>query len=190
MQDNFFNLEEDIPQQFYSDSNSAPFNQCSVCERDLGQGIYVIEKSFKQYPNQTETYTVFEYAMCLSCKQEMMNQISSESMQKIKEYVQENQANVAQLLSNEPKPNIQSALEHCSFTKKHISQMEEYNIIGFFKGNKMVQIPFVFGEQFINEYANLLSDETLDFFDDFMNRINDLPPALAKLLDKKSPVII
>ena len=51
----------------------------------------------------------------------------------------------------------------------------------------MVQLPMLYGDNFIEEYSELLSEETKDFFDDLFDTITLLPPTLAKILEDEKP---
>lgn len=51
----------------------------------------------------------------------------------------------------------------------------------------MMQFPMLYGDSFIEEYSELLSEETKGFFDDLFNDITIIPPALAKILDDEKP---
>lgn len=183
----FFNFSEDIPEEFHDSESHKPFEQCSVCGNEFGNEHYFIEKAYQRTYDFAEFQIAFEYAICERCKRDMMKSISEESMQRIQEYVQELGGMPALENSNSFELNVEYMLKHCIATGKSIDDLNEYHLVGIFKNGKMVQLPMLYGEDFIEEYAELLSEETKGFFDDFFNHITILPPTLAKLLEDEKP---
>ena len=82
----------EIPKEFCSDLTSAPMERCISCDKYLlEQGTqYLIEKAFKRYQDTEIVNTIFEYAICYPCAQEMQSAMSADSMQKIGEYFAKN----------------------------------------------------------------------------------------------------
>lgn len=183
----FFNFNEDIPEQFHSAETQKPPTECSVCGNDFGHKHYFIEKAYqKTYDNQNFELS-FEYAICERCKKDMMQSISKESMEKIQEYAMQIGAPMNLKDSTREKIDLDFMLNHCIATGKSIEELKEYHLVGIFKEGKLVQLPMLYGEDFIEEYSELLSEETKGFFDDFFNHITVLPPSLAKLLEDEKP---
>ncbi len=183
----FFNFSEDIPEQFHSSETHQPPTECSVCGNDFGNRHYFIEKAFQKTHDKSEFQMTFEYAICERCKTDMMQSISKESMQHIQEFAMK-MGGMPQLEnSNEVEIDMTHLLNHCSATGTPVNELEEYHLVGIFKNGKMVQIPMLYGETFIEEYSELLSEETKGFFDDFFNNITVLPPTLAKILEEEKP---
>ncbi len=50
--------------------------------------------------------------------------------------------------------------------------------------------PLLYGIEIIEAYAEVLSEETQDFFDDFYDQFIDIPPALAKILNSDIKTVI
>tara|TARA_B100000963_G_C22563838_1_gene642705 strand:- start:864 stop:1175 length:312 start_codon:yes stop_codon:yes gene_type:complete len=82
--------------------------------------------------------------------------------------------------------------EKCAVSGKNVKELLEYNIIGQFFSTKMVvgHFPILLSPVIGEEIQELLSQETKDEFDDFMNTINDVPPELKELFKVKRPVIV
>src|SRR5690606_16990561 len=118
----------------------------------------------------------FEYAICERCKTDMMQSISKESMKNIQEFAMKMGGMPKLENSDEMQIDIKYMLNHCIATGKPLEELDEYHLVGIFKGDKMVQLPMLYGESFIEEYSELLSEETKGFFDDFFNNITLLPP--------------
>lgn len=181
---------EEVPVEFYSDSNKALFQTCTFCSKDLSLGdeTYMIEKSFKINPNNGQKNTVFEYAICMSCNIKKMQAMSEESIRNIQNYMQENFV----FEQMEKQLGNHNRLEECVVTGEKIGDLEEYNIVGQFVGDKMIvgQFPLLFSPSIGEEIQELLSQKTKDEFDDFMNTINDVPPELKELFKTKRPVLV
>lgn len=183
----FFNFSEDIPEEFYSSENHQPHTECSVCGNGFGNGHYFIEKAFQRTHDKTEFQLSFEYAICERCKTDMMQSISKESMQKMQEFAM-NMGGMPRLENSEDvEIDMNYMLNHCIATGKSLDSLDEYHLVGIMRGDKLVQLPIVYGERFIEEYSELLSEETKGFFDDFFNNITVLPPTLAKILEDEKP---
>ena len=182
---------QEIPSEFYCDSNDSVFKECTFCRKNLltCSETYMIEKSFKINPNNGKKNTVFEYAICMSCNLKKMNAMSSESISNIKSYMQENFSQESFELKTNSGSNL---FEKCAVTGKNIQELSEYNIIGQFFSKKMVlgHFPILLSPRIGEEIQELLSQETKDEFDDFMNTINDVPPELKELFKTKRPVIL
>ena len=182
---------QDIPSEFYCDSNDSVFEECTFCRKNLltCSEAYMIEKSFKINPKNGKKNTVFEYAICMSCNLKKMNAMSSESVSNIKSYMQENFSQEDWELKTNSGVNL---FEKCAVTGKNVEELSEYNIIGQFFSNKMVMghFPILLSPSIGEEIQELLSQETKDEFDDFMNTINDVPPELKELFKTKRPVIV
>ena len=115
--------------------------------------------------------------------------MSSESVSNIKSYMQENFSQKDWELKTNSGLNL---FEKCAVTGKNVEELSEYNIIGQFFSNKMVlgHFPILLSPTIGEEIQELLSQETKDEFDDFMNTINDVPPELKELFKTKRPVIV
>ncbi len=183
----FFNFNEDIPEQFYSSDTHLPHTECSVCGNGFGNGHYFIEKAFQKTHDHSEYQMTFEYAVCERCKTDMMQSISKESMKNIQEFAMTMGGMPELENSKDVEIDLNYMLNHCIATGKSIDELEEYHLVGICKNGKLVQLPMLYGESFIEEYSELLSEETKGFFDDFFNNITVLPPTLAKILEDEKP---
>lgn len=186
-------FNEDIPEEFYSSETQLPFDECSSCGNSFGEEYFFIEKAFQRTYDLSQHELTFEYAICQRCKTDMMQSISKESMQNIQQFAQSMGVNIQQKNASEVEIDTKYMLQHCISTGENKENLKEYHLVGIFKQGKLVQLPMLYGPMFIEQYTELLSEETQDFFDDFFNHITILPPALAKILDEeksKRPVFI
>ena len=149
--------------------------------------MYFIEKAYQRTHDKTEFALTFEYAICEDCKKDMMVSISKESFQNIQRFAMEmgDVFDFGNIDSDEISTDY--LMTHCMATGKSIDELNEYHLLGIFSGDKMMQFPILYGDSFIEEYSELLSEETKGFFDDLFNDITIIPPALAKILDDEKP---
>ena len=143
----------DIPKNFYSDGEGKPFENCLICGKDLlnGDVSYVVEKAMKNYDKYEFSSTVYEFAICTDCHQEQQNKMSEESIANMQLYYQEKvkEAGKQTVAIDLRNFDLKTWLSKCFFTDKPISEMQEYQIVAQFKGNKMLMNmpPMVIGEE-------------------------------------------
>lgn len=182
---------DEIPSEFHSDLSKKPFSNCTFCSCDLAASnvVYMVEKSFKVNPNNQQKNTVLEYAICMNCNIKKMQAMSDESVANIKAYMEENF--FLETLEEHSATNT-DPFSKCVVTGKPVEELDEYNIVGQFFGDKMIkgQFPILLSPSIGEEIQELLSQKTKDEFDDFMNTINDIPPELKALFKTKRPVLV
>ncbi len=186
----------DIPGQFYSDSEGKPFEKCVVCGKNLLEDgtHYVIEKAMKNYEGYEFSSTIFEYAMCLDCYQEMQGGMSEESMQNLQKYYQ----NIMASRGGQPVMidmqtfDLNQWLSKCFFKEKPVNEMKEYQLIGQFNGNHLVMNtpPMAIGEEVMEEMAELLSEKTRGEMDRFREEFLGPPPEIEELIYGRKLLLI
>src|SRR5690606_6832479 len=117
----------------------------------------------------------------------MMKSISKESMRNIQNFALRMGGMPKPENANEVEIDLNYMLNHCISSGKPKEELNEYHLVGIFRNGKLVQLPMLYGESFIEKYSELLSEETKGFFDDFFNNITILPPTLAKILEDEKP---
>jgi len=147
--------------------------------------LYVIEKAFKSYSTTASTSTVFEYAMCLSCLEEMNGKMSVESRAKIDAYYEEHinfDERREKLIDT---LNEKDWLKECIIDKQEPSKGGEFQIYGQCNGETMFfqDFPFMIRGEAIDKMVSLLSNETLDELNGFMDNITSGPPEFRALLE-------
>ncbi len=172
-----------------SEASQKEFTHCNVCETSLENNSYIVEKAFQQNPETGKHFVIFEYAMCFHCKTNMMKELSKESFQNIKRLAEEFQekGQIQDLLNADYfNPN------KCSVTGKKVDEMESYHTVCVVQSNGAENhiTPLLYGIEIIEAYADVLSNETQDFFDDFYDQFIDIPPALAKILNSDIKTVI
>lgn len=184
------NNHTSIPQLFHSHDSKSLFTHCLCCDVSIieTRNEYVIEKAYTCYSDYNVTDTVFEYAMCLDCLLQLQQQMSKTSMQRVEAYFEQSVDLKARM--NEPQlkeEDVYDRLSSCLVKGTPISDLNEYQVIGLFREDRMLlgPFPYLLGGKAIDEISELLSNETLDEIDGFMDTHFGLPPELRKLfLDK------
>ena len=187
-----FHKERDIPEQFYSVDTNSPFTRCLVCEKDLlaSKEPYFIEKAVRNYQEYKTQDVIYEYAMCLNCAESMKNELSEESNLKIQEYFFTNlNANRFMEYQNS---DFKSRLDHCIITGQSVDNQNEYMVCGMFKGDKLIEgeLPYMLSEKAMDDIAQMMSNKTLGFLDDFMGNYFSGPPEINELFKPRRPVFI
>jgi hypothetical protein len=177
-----------IPKEFHSDLENVPFSTCTFCSKSLlkSHDLYMIEKSYKVNPVNGKKNTLFEYAICLACNIRKMESMSKESIQNIRSYMENNF-----VLEEWDLQKNNNLFEKCIVTGKPVKELEEYNIVGQFIGDKMIvgHFPILLSPSIGDEIQELLSQKTKDEFDDFMNTINGIPTELKELFKTRRPIL-
>lgn len=186
----------DIPRRFYSDVTDMPFSSCNVCGVDLlnSDVQYVIEKAVKNYDGHEFSSTIYELAICLKCHTKMQQSMSKESINNIQSY----HADIMAKKGNQPimidmsNFDLDTWLSKCFFHGGEISEMKEYQVVGQFKGNKMIMNtpPLIIGEEAMAEMAGLLSDKTTDEMNGFKEKFLGPSPEIEEMIYGKKLIFI
>ncbi|NOY49067.1 MAG: hypothetical protein GXO88_00650 [Chlorobi bacterium] len=178
----------DIPKSFHSDGDGKAFENCLVCGKYLldGETSYVIEKAMKNYDGYEFSSTIYEYAICGNCHLELQKGMSEESILNMQDYYGQKimLAGKHTMTIDLRTFDLDKWLSKCFFTEKPVGEMKEYQLIGQFKGNKLLlnTPPMVIGEDIIDDMAGLLSDKTIDEMNGFKERHLGPPPELEELI--------
>ena len=187
--------DTDIPQLFHSYNSDSLFTHCLCCDESVLESgnEYVIEKAYTQYSDYNLSDTVFEYAMCLDCMMQLQNQMSVTSLQRVGAYF-EQYVNIEDRIrqSHQEGVDIYDRLSHCLIRGTSVVELNEYQVFGLFKEDRMLlgPFPYMIGGDVMDEIAQLLSNETLGEIDGFMDTHFGLPPELRKLFLEKPVLII
>lgn len=177
-----------IPKAFWSDLTNKPFENCISCKCELlGDEVeYVIEKALQSTEVEGVVSTIFEYAMCMPCAGKLRSQLSSQSLKNIDSFYHEKidfTDRRTKLANNEL--NITDWIGECIINKRSFKPGEEYQIYGQCIGEHFlfVDMPFMLSGEAVDEMIELISNETMDELDDFMNNLTSGPPEFKELLE-------
>jgi len=174
--------DRNIPEEFYSFETNAPFERCIECEKYLlDEGTeYIIEKAIKTYEGYEAKDVVFDYAICMDCAERMRKEISKKSWEKMMQYFQENM-NVQSRLEMQEKSPVEN-LKTCMIKHTKVENCREYQIYAHCKAGKlnMENPPYMISGEVIEELLPLLSDQTIDEMNGFMNKHFSPDPSLME----------
>ena len=184
---------EPVPEIFRSTETGEPFERCAMCDRYLldHDTSYVVEKAFRSYRGYKARETVFEYALCYDCREELTSEFSRESMERIQNYFAERVDMVARrqkLIEDAPEGlELDPWVSRCIVTGEPVSEMEEYQVFCECEGPLMLYgySPYVLGGAAIDEIMELLSAKTLDELNGFADDVLGLPPELEELFTRR-----
>ena len=170
-----------------------PFDHCQMCNTDLSDKRYLVEKAIRNYQSLNSSEVIFEYAMCLECAGKMRMELSEESRNRIEQYFRSN-INLSNLedrigLSNEGR--IEELVSKCIVKDTRISETHEYSIYALCEGGEMIvgELPYALSGECMDEMTKLLSAKSLEILDDFIGNHFTGPPEVMEIL-KRRPILI
>jgi len=179
-----------IPKEFYSFETGSPFTKCLECHCDLMNGQpYLIEKAFKNHIEYQVKDTVFDYALCMNCAEQLKDEMSKESMQALMRFFSE-RINFGDHISRmhlSPLTNIQS----CMITGKDANDCPEYQIYAYCVNDTISNDmpPYMVSGEVMEEILPLLSKETKDDLNGFFNKHFSPDPSLMEPIGPKFVLI-
>lgn len=192
----YINEYMEIPSIFHCHATKKPFEHCLTCKRSLlNDGVqYIIEKAIKQYPGFTVQDVVSEYAICLACNEKMRNTLSGHSKKVIDDYFEErvDLPTRRQQLLQENGTNMKAWLNNCLIHNTPQNQLTEYQIYAQCDGEHLLftYMPFMISGKAIGEIVDLLSVETKELLDDFIEKHFGLPPEYIDLLKNRKMILL
>ncbi|KAA3619942.1 MAG: hypothetical protein DWQ05_04240 [Calditrichaeota bacterium] len=193
---NFVDDVIEIPEIFHSNATGEKFEKCLVCEKDLldERSLYVIEKAVKRYKKFNTTDTLYEYAMCIQCHEEMLTMFSDESRQRLESYFKgrvDLAARRRKLLENE-KRDVADWIDSCIIKNKPSAECDEFQIMCECTGAKMLftYSPIMICDEVAAEMAELLSAKTRDDIGRFKDEYLGIPPELKINPRQPEPFLI
>jgi len=186
----------DIPDRFYSDAEGKPFENCQMCGKFLlTEGTtYVVEKAIKNYKDYDVNSTIFEFAVCIDCHTKVQQGMSDESLANLNRYYQHIMAEKGNqpIVIDVRNFNLDDWLSKCFFKGDEIKEMNEYQLVAQFNGNKMLMNmpPMIIGEKAMEEMAELLSDKTIDEMNGFREKFLGPSPEIEELIYGKKLIMI
>ena len=185
-------LEGNIPEEFYSFETGLPFKKCLVCESDLHtcKEPYFIEKAYKTYADYKAFDVIHEYAICMPCALTMSEKMSRESRQRIENFFHSRIDFVSRF--EEMSEGVEKKwTDYCLVNGTSRNENSEFVIYGMFHQNQMIKngFPYMLGNKAMNEMTELLSNETRDEYDRFIDDYFIGPPEVKNLI-KGKPIIL
>lgn len=166
-----------VPEEFHSFETGEPFERCCICDTFLldDNTGYLIEKAF----NKNET--IFEYAMCYPCRDNLCSELSPASLKLIEHYFDERVDMLARRnkLITLPGLDHRPWINHCVLSGKAIQASSEYQIYGQCDGGDLLftYLPYAICGEEIDSLSKSLSKKTRDRLDEFIDDVLGIPGA-------------
>jgi hypothetical protein len=170
----------DIPEAFHSRETGRPFEECLVCGRQLrgGDVVYMIEKAYRGGE------TLYDYAVCLDCYLDLVENLSHASLTAIEGYFAERvdfELRQIEMMAIAPH-RVEPWIDHCVVTRAPIGREDEYQAFAVCQGSQLIlgYYPYAVCEAVVEELYPLLSKQTRDEIDRFTRDYLGLPPELLR----------
>lgn len=177
----------EIPPIFRSDDTGEPFSNCIKCDRYLlDEGtLYLIEKAFKSYVGFDSRTTIFEYAMCMDCVQDMQKELSVSSRNNIDAFFAKQTDFDERRERLRDDWDVQNWIQNCIVTNNKPVEGGEFQIYGQCDGAHFMyyDFPYMISGEVIDQMIDLMSDKTIDELNNFKNNITQGPPEFQELLN-------
>ncbi|WP_417851041.1 hypothetical protein [Thalassoglobus sp.] len=199
---------DDIPRIFYSEYTELPFAKCIDCECDLfeSETVYTVVKHI------VGKETVFEMAICMSCAMKMREQYSEETSRNIQAYIEtklrekllariqalEESDQEESELEEEEEFTVEDGLAACSFCGADRASTHRYEMVGLFQENELLldsgqgisfSSPMMLCQECNSEVGKLISKQTRDTWDRFIEEHFDGPPGIEIDGPKVEPLL-
>lgn len=149
----------DIPDLLHSSFRQGMFQECIKCDRILqNANMYEIQKVFKHGK------TIMEHAICRQCGMETVEEsYSDESMKRVQSAL----SDISMFVAN---------LKNCHLCNCSVETGQEHMVSALCRDTNLVITPMVMCLECMESIQNLLSDETRDNWNEFVeNNIPGLP---------------
>ena len=172
-----------IPKEFFSFETGAPFTHCLECDALLDERTpYIIEKAVRNYPEYGTSDVIFDYALCMTCVENMRQKMSTASREAILAFFEDRIRSV----------NIHDfSTEHCLVSSRSRKECEEYQLYAHCVGSNLSddQPPYMISGAIIDEILPMLSMETREDLDGFFDRHFSPDPSLLEPVPSR-PLIL
>ena len=178
---------ESIPPFFYNYNTNSPFTKCTLCDGDLTEAPYVIEKHLKHNIQFGTNEIVYEYAVCNACLSQKQGDISDESMASIQKLMAEHQHHLLmklEYLHSTEKYQVESWIEKCSFTGLPANKCSSFSVSALIENHQLIfeQTPLMVSDVFQEKMQEVLSKETKESFDGLKDKILDGSPSVEDII--------
>lgn len=169
-----------LPHELYNSLTEAPFSQCSICKTKLtAEGPeYLIEKTFRRFPEEGGEELLAEIAVCLPCTHSMQGRLSKESRDRMYNYFREKAIDRA--------PEYRSTnqlLNECFLSGKPREDTDFYQLFAHCRGAEISPRGsfFMLSDEILEEMQELMSAQTRDELRGFADDHFGPPPELEAL---------
>lgn len=168
-------LKLPLPERFWSFETGRPIEDCLACGTNLidADEPYLIEKAYSRGE------VIFEYGLCLRCHGDLMQELSAESLDRIREHFLANAdfEGRRERIAADMDGGVDPWLSHCLLTGREIDPRGEYQIFGMCFGDRLLMgdLPHAISGAGVEQLTELLSEKTKGFLNDFTGRYFGAP---------------
>lgn len=170
----------DIPATFHSLEAEGPFERCTGCGRSLQDPDcrYAIERIFRG------TEPIVEYAMCMECQDGICEELSAESLQRVRAFFQgiDHSSRLARLQRHSGDDDIEPWIGECIVTGKRRSECSAYQVVAVCRGMfiEVSAAPLMISDEGIEQVMELMSKKTRDRMEEFLGDTFGMPPEFCE----------
>ena len=180
-----------IPPVLHSFLHEGLFERCLMCEKFLLEDgtPYVIEKAIRG------DEPIFEYAICAKCYAQVSDELSRESTIRVHDHFVRQGVDLVKRrrdLAQRASDSIEPWIDRCVVTGVPRRECTEYQIYAECVGRnlKLAYAPFLIGGHALAGIVELLSPQTRDRLNDFIEEYLGLPPELKALTKDRGLVVL
>ena len=174
-----------LPGVFAQALTGRAFETCTRCGSAFGpETPFLVEKALLRHDVK------FEYAVCFPCARSMRSRMSKTSKERIEAWLLEHfRFQAARPMEAQERP--EDRIADCAVTGTHVGDLEHYHLYAQCVGDRLVTQPppYMLSGDVMEALGELLSPETRDEMDDFMDRFLGVPPELRELF-RDVPVLV
>ena len=176
--------QHEIPASLRNDDGNL-HTHCRVCNNYLlDEGSeYYLEKVVRRLPELNTEQVLFEFAVCASCLNNLRKSLSTESKLALENFFK---TKMTESFALRPDTDPYEAFndKRCLVTGQAAQEFDTYQMAAFCRGTQLhpQQPPMLIGDSVIEESNHLLSAQTRDELNNFMDNNFGWPPEFAKLL--------
>lgn len=165
---------EPIPKILFSFYEDRPFVSCTRC----GESLSDFSDGYKVSKNFKKGEVIIEYALCMPCMENMMNEASEESKRVLHEFQEEHFRNV-------------SGFEECALCEKtrDTARGEEFGLTGICQGDDMIDSAMICIEC-MEAMSEIISEETRGNWNRFREEnFPGVPGDFEPMPEKPTPMV-
>lgn len=181
------NFHKYMSSSFKSHETGEAFTNCCDCGCALEEAdLYIVNQSY------AGDECVFEFAMCMSCRDAMNAKLSEDSRVAMFDFMHDNADMEAREKKLGENSETEKYIEHCLTCDQPRDQVKGYTAGALFQSSNLIKglVPMIICDQCELKLAENISDETRDVWDKFIADNFPAPPSNVKLPKRRKPVII
>ena len=173
--------------EFHSYETEEAFTECCDCGCNLQDvEMYVVNQSF------AGNECVFEFAMCLQCREKINDQLSEDSRVAMFDFMHDHADMQTRLEKLGHDSDTGQYIENCVTCGKSRADAKSYTLGAMFTGYCLIKGPFplLICDDCESKMADSISDETRKFWDNYIAENFPGPPSEIDLPTRTKPILI